>query len=271
MASAAELGAADELFELCMLGGAPERRYRRLRPEVERMPWGTLDPRPYPAALVAAARRSWTLAAFQEHRTGAACAATLQALIAARAPVDLIAVATRFPLDEMVHVEMCARLAGELGGGTPILHDARALVPLPDRSLPSLLQAAELVVRVFCVGEAVSIPLLRGTWRAATHPLVRAVMGRIVKDEAAHGRFGWLFLDWAADGLGADERVHLGAVARDEMKKFERNWDNMVPRAEVAADVNALGWMESREYLALARRSLEREVRQPLAARGLLD
>jgi hypothetical protein len=259
----------EELFELCMLGGAPERRYRRLRPEVERMPWGTLDPRKHAQELVKKARRSWTLAAFQEHRTGAACAATLEALIKARAPVDLVAVATRFPLDEMVHVEMCARLAGELGGGTAVLHEPTELVPHPDRALPALLQAAELVVRVFCVGEAVSIPLLRGTWKASTHPLIRAVMGRIVKDEAAHGRFGWLFLDWAGERFGDDERAHLAGAARDEMGKLEKMWDAMVPKAQDAAEVNALGWMESHEYLALARRSLEKEVRAPLAARGL--
>jgi len=105
---------ANVRFELSLWGGATERRYRRLRPEVERLPWGTLDPTRYPAELVLAARRSWTLAAFQEHRTGAACAATLEALIAARAPVDLIAVAARFPLDELAHVH---GHRGEVEGG----------------------------------------------------------------------------------------------------------------------------------------------------------
>ena len=122
---------ATELFELGVLGGAPERQYRRMRPEVERMPWGTLDPSRHSPELVLRARRSWTLAAFQEHRTGAACAATLQALIAARAPVDLVAVATRFPLDELTHVEMCARLASELGGATPLVHTPNEMVPIP--------------------------------------------------------------------------------------------------------------------------------------------
>ena len=92
------------LFELCMLGGAVERRYRRMRPEVEQLPWGTLSPKDHAPELVLAARRTWTQAAFQEHRTGAACAATLEALIAARAPLDLIALCTRFPLDELAHV-----------------------------------------------------------------------------------------------------------------------------------------------------------------------
>jgi hypothetical protein len=261
---------ARELFELGMLGGALEKRYRRLRPEVEAMPWGTLDPSRYPAELVQAARRSWTLAAFQEHRTGAACAATLEALLAARAPLDLVAVATRFPLDELTHVEMCARLAAELGGGTPLLHEPDRLVPHPSPELSPLVRAAELVVRVFCVGEAISIPLLRGTARAATHPLVRAVLWRIVKDEAAHGRFGWFFLDWALELLDDDARVHLTASARDEIGKLERNWDEMQPQQAPSDAVHALGWMESQEYLDLARASIGPVVRAPLRARGLL-
>jgi hypothetical protein len=36
------------LFELEMLGGELGARYRKLRPEVEAMPWGTLDPSEHP-------------------------------------------------------------------------------------------------------------------------------------------------------------------------------------------------------------------------------
>jgi hypothetical protein len=257
-----------DAFELYLLGGPVERRYRRLRPDVERLPWGTLDPSRYRPEAVIAARRAWTVAAFQEHRTGAACAATLAALIAARAPVDLIAMATPFPLDELAHVEMCARIAGELGGGTRLFHDAAAVVPRPSDTLSPLMRAAELVVRVFCVGEAVSIPLLRGTWHAARHPLPRGILGRIVRDEAAHGHFGWLFLDWAAPLFSDDDRAHLTAAAVDEIAKLERAWAQLAPPEVEDPSVHALGWMQSAEYLALARRSLERVVRRPLLARG---
>src|SRR5438045_1303819 len=82
-----------ELFELEMLGGSTERRFRKMRPEVEAMPWGTMDVSNAEAIDVIAARRAWTGAAYQEHRTGVACAMTLKAMIEARAPVDLVAVA----------------------------------------------------------------------------------------------------------------------------------------------------------------------------------
>lgn len=261
---------AAELFELFLLGGATEKRYRRLRPEIEVMPWGTLNPSQFAPELVIEARKSWTLAAYQEHRTGAACAEALGALIAARAPVDLIAVATRFPLDEMAHVEMCARLAHELGGGTHVEHDPDDLIPGPEKGLSPLLRAADCVVRYFCVGEAISIPLLHGTWKAARHPLVKAVLGRIVRDEAAHGMFGWTFLDWAEDELDASDREHLAHVAGETIDALTSSWKG--PRTHPiagAADLNTLGWMETDAYFELAARSLETRVLAPLRARGI--
>lgn len=257
-----------EAFELSLYGGAVERRYRRLRPEIEDLPWGTLNPAHYAPNVVAAARRVWTEAAFQEHRTGAACAATLKALIATRAPLDLIAMATRFPLDEMVHVEMCARLVGELGGAISIMHDPRLIIAEPERDESALMQAAELVVRNFCVGEALSIPVLRGSWHAAKHPLIHGVLGRIVKDEAAHGQLGWLFLDWAQDRLTEAQRQRLGQVAHETIDTIVERW-NTLPQNQGHSDADALGWMESESYLELARRSMTSHVLEPLRERGI--
>lgn len=261
---------SSELFELELLGGPPERRYRRARPEVMEMPWGTLDTRDFPPESVIAARRSWTSAAFQEHRTAAACSATLRALIEARAPLDLIAAFSRFPLDEVVHVELCARLAMELGGGTELLHEPSAMCADADPSRPPLLRACELVVRNFCVGESLSIPLLHGTWVRATHPLPRAVLGRIVRDEAAHGVVGWTFLDWVLPLLQEEGVALIRDTARAAIAEIRRLWIDLrnrpVPRG---SDGHALGWMGTEEYLALAARSLDRRVLAPFAERGL--
>src|ERR1700723_2301367 len=104
-----------EVFELELFGEGIERRYRKMRPEVEAMPWGTIDTSVIPEHALILGRKAWTSAAFQEHRTGIACVATLRALMECRAPIDLVGMASRFPLDEMVHVELCARMAMELG------------------------------------------------------------------------------------------------------------------------------------------------------------
>lgn len=262
-----------ELFELDLFGDAIERRYRRLRPEVETMPWGTLDTSAYPEHVVTAARRAWTGAAFQEHRTGASCALTLKALIEARAPVDLVAIACRFPLDEMVHVELCSRLAMELGGGSEIRYDPHELVYEPSRELSPLLVASELVVHNFCVGEALSIPLLRGASKAAAQPLTRAVLMRIVRDEALHGSFGWSYLAWASEHLSRDDRSHLSELAARSIRGILRNWDALA--LELRSDpqgrpkAHALGWMQTRDYLTLAARALESKVIAPLMRFGI--
>lgn len=262
-----------ELFELELFGEGIERRYRTMRPEVEAMPWGTLDASKIDPDALVQARKAWTGAAFQEHRTGLAVSAALRGLFECRAPVDLIAMASRFPLDELVHVELCARMAMELGGGTEIQHDPDALIVDPDDSLPTLLRTADMIVRFFCVGEALSIPLLRGTWHAARHPLPRAILGRIVRDEAAHGTFGFRFLDWAGPKLKDEDRAHLGRAADRTIRAIKRQWDRLRKQRSDVYDESvgdALAWMRSDAYLELASTSLESRVRQPLRQRGIV-
>jgi hypothetical protein len=264
--------AARELFELEMYGEGVERRYRKLRPEVERMPWGTFDTTGIPEPALVAARKAWTGAAFQEHRTGLACSATLRALFECRAPVDLIAMAARFPMDELVHVELCARMAMELGGGTEIQHDPHALIVDAEEDMSPRMRAADMIVRFFCVGEALSIPLLKGTWHAARHPLSRAVLGRIVRDEAAHGTFGFTFLDWALQEMTEQDRQHLGRAADRTIRAIKAQWADMKRRRVSGYDDaigDALGWMQTDPYLALAERSMEDRVRRPLRERGI--
>jgi len=263
---------AGELFELELYGDNVERRYRKMRPEVEAMPWGTFDVSGFPERSVTLARKHWTGAAFQEHRTAIACAATLRALMECRAPLDLIAMAARFPLDELVHVELASRMAMELGGGTEIQHDPDQMILDADQQLSPLLRTADMIARFFCVGEALSIPLLRATWHAARHPLPRAVLGRIVKDEAAHGVFGFMFLDWALDKLTDADKQHVAKAADRGIAAVRYQWRAIEARRRAEHDEflgDALGWMQSDAYLELAARSLETQVRRPLLDRGI--
>lgn len=259
-----------ELFELELLGGTTEQRFRRMRPEVEQMPWGTLDLSSATEEACIAARRAWTGAAYQEHRTALACAMMLKALIEARAPVDLIAIAARFPLDEMVHVELSARMAMEFGGGTEIVHDPKHMVDGPNPDASPLMQAAECAVRFFCVGEALSIPLLRATWHIAEHPLPKAVMGRIVKDEAAHGVFGFTFLDWAGPRFSQADRAELGRQADLAIRFLYGQWRDVHDnRRQQLHEGDVLGWMRTDDYLSRAQRAMQTQVISPLEARGI--
>ena len=263
-------------FDLEWLGGPAEKYFRRLRPGVEDLPWGTLRPADYPPRLVDRARVSWTEAAYNEYSTAAAFSELLRLLLEARAPVDLIGMASDFVADEVLHIELTSRLAMELGGGAPYRIDFEALVP-PLRGETPLERANEAVVRLCCVGEAYSVPMLAGCRRSAAHPLTRAVLERIVVDEAPHGRFGWLYLDWIADELSHGERKRLAAVAMETLRVLSPLWRKLSSRVSegvttegyLLSHVRELGWMESSEYARVAREAVRVEVAEPLARYGI--
>lgn len=163
----------------------------------------------------------------------------------------------------------CARIAGEFGGGYPLNHQPSKLVAGARDTWSALARASELMVRFFCVGEAASIPMLRGAWHSAVHPLIKAVLGRIVKDEAAHGQVGWIFLDWALPCLSDRDIRTLKKTAGEAIAEIEDRLVQAGSGGKLAEDVHALGWMTTDEYVGLGRRALDNHVIKPLAERGL--
>jgi hypothetical protein len=267
-----------QLFELELTEGLALTLHERALDHIEkRYPWESLNPEKYPALLVESARVGWTENAFNEFSTAAAMGQLIQALGQARVPVDLWSLACRFPLEELLHVELCSRVAMRLGGGAPMVYDPAHLKVELDPSLTSLQQANELIVRLCCVGEAVSFPLLSGCMRSAAHPLTKSVLTKIVQDEALHGRLGFLYLDWVGPELSLGERSRLGHVAKRTLEEYTPLWDRLHSRVVdgvtsegfLVEHVNELGWMESHRYGELARDSVERCVRGPLAKHGI--
>ncbi len=257
-------------FELEWLGGSAEQSFRKLRPGSDDLPWGTLDPSAYPAALVDRARFSWTQGAFFEYCTAASLATLLRAMLEAGAPVDLVGMAGEFVADEMLHVELNSRMAMELGGAAPCRADFERLAVEPSSGLSALERANEIIVKVCCVGETFSVPMLNATRKAATHPLTTAVLDRIVRDEGPHARLGWLYLEWVESRLGHHERQRLGRVALEAIREISVDWRGCEP-TDVEPDIlSDLGWMDPVSYAALARRVVPRHITEPLARFGIV-
>jgi len=267
-----------QLFEPTWLDGPMAHHYRRLRPGVDEMPWDSLDPATLPPALVERARLSWTEAAFNEYCTAAAFAELMALLLEVNAPINIVALCGDFMADEMLHVELTSRLATLLGGGARYHIDYQRLTQPLDRSQPPLARCNEAIVRLCCVGESFSLPMLAGCLRSSTHPLVRAVLTRIVKDEALHGRLGFEYLEWVDDRLDDAERERLASVAVDTLETLAPLWQRL--RSEVdgeytsegfaIADVRQLGWMLSHEYRAAAHAAVRDDVVAPLAEFGII-
>lgn len=267
-----------ELFELELTAGPARRLHEKALGRIEAgYPWDSLDPDRYPLALRERARLAWTENAFNEFCTAVAMGQLVQVLGEARVPLDLWSLASTFPLEEMIHIELCSRMAMRLGGGVPIQYDPDSIALKLDPSLTPLQRANELIVRLCCVGEAISLPLLSGCLKAARHPLTRAVLQKIVQDEALHGQLGWMYLDWIGHELDASERERLGRVAAETLRTYAPIWERLRSRAADGVTtegyelehIHELGWMEAQAYRALAFESVEAAVKQPLARYGI--
>ena len=255
--------------ELELLGDDVERRYRRARPDVEKLPWGTTDLGRFSAAVIQHARVYWTSSARQEYQSTSVASATLRALVDAAVPLDLSAMFARFPLDELAHAEMCSRFAMELGGGVPLYHDPDRIFREPARTLTPLMRAAELVVRNYCVSEAFSAPMIRATRKIATRPLPQALLAVIARDEAVHGTCGCIVLDWAADRFSPADLALLSAAARDSLANLGRMCAGYGPKTPLPADeLHALGILDTETFRPLAREVLQTHIVEPLRARG---
>lgn len=251
-----------EIFELEIHGGAVERQFRARFPDTEQMPWGTLDVAEFAAEEVFAARRGWTDLALQEYSAAASFANTLRLLVRARVPIDLSGMLTRFPLDELVHTEVCARMAEELGGAIAIEYPTEQVFPSPLKgSDVPLVEAAKAIVRECCVGETHSLGMLKYHHRHATQPLLKAVWGRLIKDEAVHAQFGWIFMDWANTVLDAHERKQVAEAAElaiDEVHGLDEKVKQLPD--EAFASIGIFGVCGRDAYLAQSQEIVEEKI-----------
>jgi hypothetical protein len=218
----------------------------------------------------AEARRHWTIAALQEYRSAFAQSAALQALVAARVPLDLSVLASRFPIDELAHAEICARVANELGGGAPVAFEPAEVFVATKEATSPLLDATIQVARLYGVGEGWSFGYLDGLKRTTRVPLLRAVWSTLVRDEAVHARFAWTFLEWAREELSTTEWREVQSAVRVDVGALVTGWDTLARLPAAAfSEICPLGPGDHAAYVARARRALRKRVVEPFAKVGI--
>lgn len=248
-------------FELEAVGGPWAKRLGPRRAIIDELAWDTIGSEVLPAAA-ARARVVWTQSAFSEYASAAAFAEIASALLAAGAPIDLVAASGDFVADEMIHAELSARIANALGGAVPLEVDLAKLVRPPTAESP-LMRAAELIVRTSCVGEALTVPVLKVARATADCAAISEVIARITRDESAHAELGSWFLDWAAPRLDDGDRAHLGRVAGAAVA-------SLLPlMATECTAPPALGVLDCTTFDAALLDAIEARVVRPLGARGI--
>jgi hypothetical protein len=229
-------------LELEVLGGRAERSLARRRAGEDDLPWGTLAAMPPEVRLEA--RRVWTNGVFTEYASAAAFASLTTALVECGAPIDLVAAAADFAVDETAHVALVARLVMELGGAVPYEVDLQRVSPVASAGVRPEIRAAELAIRTSCVGEALSVGALGRSRAAAEEPLVRGVLARLLVDEGPHAQLGGWLLEWLDERLSSADREHLARVALDAVAVYAPLWARPTTGCATCAPTEALGALE---------------------------
>lgn len=252
-----------EPFEIEWCGGVAEKHFRRLRPEVADLPWGTLSKERYPLELVERARVWWTLSAVAEYRAAVAFGELLRSMLVAKVPLDLVGMGSEFVADEVSHVEIASRIAMELGGGAPLLIDTTELLRGASPGSNALQRVNEQMLCVSCIHETFSGAMIANTMRVASHPLIRAAEKLIARDEARHIRLGSLYFEWISERLTDAERERLAGLAVATLEELAPSWRGAVSAASVGfetEDLHALGRLDADAFGQHARRCVREEI-----------
>jgi hypothetical protein len=258
-------------FELEWMGGVAEHHFRKARPGLLDLPWGTLDPAKYSPAAVAYARGAWTEVAINEYRAVASFAEVLRALVDVKAPLDLLGMTSDFLADECSHVELASRLAMELGGAAPRMIDLDHFAMRP-QGLTAFQRANELVLRVGCISEAFSGCTATVSMASTTHALPLSVYETILRDESRHRRLGGLYFEWALSRIDEPELERLSRVLFSGVQALRPFWKLREKTATTGlppSDLRALGWLGAEAFAPVAREVVIRDILDPLATIGI--
>ena len=218
-------------------------------------------------------RHEWRARIAAEYTSAAIAQQVTLWLIQCGAPPDLITAGLAIVADELEHSRLSHEVYRAAGGTQP---------PAIVREHLGLARAAELehdllsaIVRVFCLGETVAVPLFSHLREPCTEPIARDALDRILRDEVRHRDFGWDTLDWLAttaigEQIPAWITEHWPAML-DELVRSYGNENPIVAadHADLAPAELAWGLAAPRDYAIILEHTIDRDFRPRFAARGV--
>lgn len=178
--------------------------------------------------------------------------------------------------DELAHARLSAEVYADAGGGEPPAL-ARGDLELPRRpGAPLELDVLRTVVRVFCLGETVAVPLFSHLRAGCTVGSARRALDRVLRDEVRHRDFGWLALDWLlTTPLAEQVPAVVGAELPAMFAALERSYGTHNPAHLDAASTTmtdadrAWGLAPPGDYVEILHRTFGRDWQPRFAARGI--
>jgi len=175
------------------------------------VPWEESHAPKLDASLRAELGRIWGERIPTEYRSITGFSTLSFDLIAAGAPVDMVAVCHRVCIDELRHTELAVRMVDLYGAPRPSL--PRDITSLPaDESLSAVAQACRSAILLSCLGETFACTELTMLRDRAVDPVVRQVLTIFLADEIMHARVGWAYVAHAMKTADSATRESVAAA-----------------------------------------------------------
>jgi len=182
---------------------------RLMRGFHRRIPWEESHAPKLDADVRAELARIWGERIPTEYRSITGFSTFSFDLIAAGAPVDLVAVCHRVCIDELRHTELAVRMVETYGGKRPEL--PRDISNLPaDSKLTAVAQACRSAILLSCLGETFACTELAMLRDRAEDPVVHGVLTVFLSDEIVHARIGWAYIAHAFKSADPTTKRQVG-------------------------------------------------------------
>lgn len=232
------------------------------------MPRGLKPSSPRATELV---RHEWAGRIEAEYRSAAITQETVLWLIQVGASPDLVREGLRIVDDELVHAEMARKVWTKAGGETPRVLD-RASLGLSRAHASLELDLVTAIVRIFCLGETVAVPLFANLRRGTTVPVARRALDRVLRDEVRHRDFGWVSLEWLLALPDAGRyRAFIDAQLKGWVEALEHQYGDELTGGirAVTPDERSWGVAPWKEYASILHRTHVRDYRPRFAKLGI--
>ena len=226
------------------------------------------DAAPRPTERV---RTTWLRRSEAEYASAALSLQLAHWLTEIAGPPELIYAAMDIARDEFGHAQHSAEVARAAGATAMPQIDRSLLVAPRDPRNPVEEDLLALLLRNFCVGETLAVPLFREMRAGSTETAARAVLDLILVDEARHREFSWIALEW----LLTDSTALRGAAARLTPAIVRRRVDTCsTPLDRLLGDTvtpEERGWglISAGSYRTIVLAALERDVWPRFARLGV--
>jgi hypothetical protein len=214
---------------------------------------------------------AWAARVGAEYRSAAVTSELVLWLLRIGASPDLVRDGLAIVGDEVRHAELSREVWLRAGGEGAQAVDRDTLgIARAHASLE--LDVAAAIVRFFCLGETVAVPLFAALRKGATVPVARRALDRILRDEVRHRAFGWEALGWMLElPCAPDVRAMIGASLPSWLAELDAIYgDGLEGGLESVTEAErAWGLAPAGEYAAILARTKRRVYAPRFAALGV--